>query len=118
VFVPAATRGKLLARRGLRVGVAKRSGRDLLVDFDDYEHPVGECMSGPYAHFTGPKWCGHPSCLFTSSGGDLAAIEGQLIEHGYDRHQVARMMESFYLPLCEQKIEGELLPGSARGEKQ
>src|SRR3712207_8487235 len=30
----------------------------LSVDFDDYEHEAGECLRGPYAHFTGPRWCG------------------------------------------------------------
>jgi hypothetical protein len=81
-----------------------------LVDFDDYEHLAGECLSGPYAHFTEPKWCGHPACLYASTGGDLATIEGQLTEYGYAPLQVARMMESFYLPLYEQSIENELRP--------
>lgn|GEM_PF-5180197 len=85
----------------------------MLVDFDDYEHTAGECLSGPYAHFTEPKWCGHPACLFASHGGDLGAVEESLAERGYDPHQVSRMMESFYLPLSEQESEGELLPGRA-----
>lgn len=88
--------------------------RELLVDFDDYEHTAGECLSGPYAHFTEPKWCGHPACLFTSSGGDLAAVERRLFGHGYDAHQVGRMMESFYLPLSEQEAERARLAGVSR----
>jgi hypothetical protein len=82
---------------------------ELLIDFDDYEHTAGDCLAGPYAHFTEPKWCGHPACLFASVGGDLAAIEEELAGHGYDAHQVARMMESFYLPLSVQETGGELL---------
>ena len=83
------------------------------VDFDDYEHAPGECLRGPYAHFTEAKWCGHPLCMFESRGGDLAAIEEGLAEHGYDAHQVARMLESHYLPLCEQRVE-EGLPRRGR----
>lgn len=83
------------------------------VDFDDYEHEPGECLRGAYAHFTSPRWCGHPLCMFESRGGDLGRIEQGLIEHGYDAHQVARMLESYYLPLCEQRAEEELLRGGA-----
>jgi hypothetical protein len=79
------------------------------VDFDDYEHEAGECLRGPYAHFTGPRWCGHPRCLFESCGGDLGAVEEGLTGRGYDAHQVARMLESFYVPLAEQSAEERLL---------
>ncbi|HEX7955688.1 MAG TPA: hypothetical protein VF508_02030 [Pyrinomonadaceae bacterium] len=81
------------------------------VDFDDYEHEGGECLRGAYAHFTGPRWCGHPLCLFDSCGGDLAAVEAALAGHGYDAHQVARMLESHYVPLAEQRAEESLLRG-------
>ena len=80
------------------------------VDFDDYEHAAGECLRGPYAHFTHPRWCGHPACLFESSGGDLRAVEGALARYGFDAHQVSRMIESYYVPLSEQRRE-ELLRG-------
>ena len=83
------------------------------VDFDDYEHEAGECLRGPYAHFTGPRWCGHPRCLFESRGGDLAAVESALAAHGYDEQQVARMLESYYVPLAEQSAEERLLRGGA-----
>jgi hypothetical protein len=78
------------------------------VDFDDYEHAPGECLRGAYAHFTEPRWCGHPLCMFESRGGDLGAIEEGLAGQGYDAHQVARMLESYYVPLSEQRAE-ELL---------
>lgn len=81
------------------------------VDFDDYEHEAGECLRGPYAHFTGPRWCGHPLCMFESRGGDLGAIEEGLAEQGYDAHQVSRMIESFYVPLSEQRDEERALRG-------
>jgi hypothetical protein len=81
------------------------------VDFDDYGHEAGECLRGPYAHFTGPRWCGHPLCMFESRGGDLDAIEEGLAEQGYDRHQVSRMIESFYVPLSEQRDEERLRRG-------
>ena len=81
------------------------------VDFDDYEHGAGECLRAPYAHFTGPRWCGHPRCMFESRGGDLAAVESALAAHGYDEHQVARLIESHYVPLAEQKAEERLLRG-------
>ncbi len=83
----------------------------LSVDFDDYEHEAGECLRGAYAHFTGPRWCGHPRCLFESCGGDLGAVEEGLARQGYDAHQVARMMESFYVPLAEQRAEERMLGG-------
>ena len=44
------------------------------VDFDDYEHEAGECLRGPYAHYTEPRWCGHPLCMFESRGGDPEAL--------------------------------------------
>jgi hypothetical protein len=81
----------------------------LSVDFDDYEHEAGECLRGAYAHFTHPRWCGHPRCMFESCGGDLASVEGGLARHGFDAHQVARMMESFYVPLAEQRTEERIL---------
>ncbi|MDT5296502.1 MAG: hypothetical protein QOJ76_3382 [Acidobacteriota bacterium] len=87
------------------------------VDFDDYAHGAGDCLRGPYAHFTGPRWCGHPLCMFESRGGDLAAIEEGLIEYGYDAHQVRRMLESYYLPLSEQRAEEQLLRGDHGGER-
>jgi hypothetical protein len=74
----------------------------MLVDFDDYEHPAGDCLREPYAHFTEPKWCGHPLCLYDWHDGDLGSIETSLSERGFDLHQVERMMESYYLPLKEQ----------------
>ena len=84
----------------------------LSVDFDDYEHEAGECLRGPYAHFTHPRWCGHPRCMFESCGGRLPAVEEELTRRGYDAHQVARMMESFYVPLAEQRAEERMLrPG-------
>jgi hypothetical protein len=86
------------------------------VDFDDYEHAPGECLRGPYAHFTEPKWCGHPLCMFESRGGDLGAVEEGLAEQGYDAHQVARMLESFYVPLSEQRAEETLRREGARAE--
>ena len=86
------------------------------VDFDDYEHAAGECLRGPYAHFTHPRWCGHPRCLFEWCGGDLAAVEGALARHGYDAHQVARMVESYYVPLAEQRAEERLLRGESGGQ--
>ena len=87
------------------------------VDFDDYEHAPGECLRVPYAHFTEPKWCGHPLCMFEARGGDLGAIEEGLGEYGYDAQQVARMLESYYVPLLEQRAEELLLRGGARAEK-
>jgi hypothetical protein len=78
------------------------------VDFDDYEHEAGECLRVPYAHFTGARWCGHPLCMFESRGGDLDAIEEGLAEQGYDRQQVSRMIESFYVPLLGQRDEEQL----------
>ena len=86
-------------------------GRDLMlsVDFDDYEHEAGECLRAPYAHFTHPRWCGHPRCLFESCGGDLSAVEEELTRRGYDAHQVARMIESYYVPLAEQRAEEHIL---------
>lgn len=81
------------------------------VDFDDYEHEAGECLRAPYAHYTEPRWCGHPLCMFESRGGDLDAIEEGLAEQGYDRHQVSRMIESFYVPLSEQRDEERLRRG-------
>ena len=86
----------------------------LSVDFDDYEHAAGECLRGPYAHFTHPRWCGHPACLFESSGGDLGRVEEALTAHGYDAHQVSRMLESFYVPLLEQRDEERLLGRGGR----
>jgi len=83
----------------------------LSVDFDDYEHEAGECLRGPYAHFTHPRWCGHPRCLFEWCGGDLAAVEEALAREGYDAHRVARMMESYYVPLAEQGAEERMLRG-------
>ena len=88
----------------------------LSVDFDDYEHVAGECLRGAYAHFTHPRWCGHPRCLFESCGGDLAAVEEGLARHGYDVHQVARMLESYYVPLAEQRAEETLRRDGARAE--
>jgi hypothetical protein len=88
----------------------------LLVDFDDYEHEPGDCLRGPYAHFTGPRWCGHPLCMFESRGGDLGLIEEELAERGYDAHQVRRMLESYYLPLSEQRAEEQLLRGGPEEE--
>ena len=85
----------------------------LSVDFDDYEHEAGECLRGPYAHFTHPRWCGHPRCMFESCGGRLPAVEEALAREGYDAHQVARMMESFYVPLAEQMTEERMLRGEA-----
>ena len=85
----------------------------LSVDFDDYEHEAGECLRGAYAHFTHPRWCGHPRCMFESCGGDLPAVEEGLKRQGYDVHQVARMMESFYVPLAEQRAEERMLRGEA-----
>lgn len=85
----------------------------LSVDFDDYEHAAGECLRVAYAHFTHPRWCGHPRCLFESCGGDLPAVEEELARRGYDAHQVARMMESFYVPLAEQGAEERLRRGEA-----
>jgi hypothetical protein len=78
------------------------------VDFDDYEHEAGECLRAPYAHYTEPRWCGHPLCMFESRDGDLEAIEEGLAGHGYDRHQVSRMIESYYVPLSEQREEERL----------
>ena len=78
------------------------------VDFDDYEHEAGECLREPYVHYTEPRWCGHPLCMFESRGGDLEALEEGLAEHGYDRQQVSRMIESYYVPLSEQRHEERL----------
>jgi hypothetical protein len=88
----------------------------LSVDFDDYEHEPGECLRGAYAHFTGPRWCGHPLCMFESRGGDLERIEEGLAEHGYDAQQVRTMLESYYIPLCEQRAEEQLLRGGVDEE--
>jgi hypothetical protein len=55
--------------------------------------------------------------MFESRGGDLAAIEEGLIEYGYDAHQVRRMLESYYLPLSEQRAEEQLLRGDHGGER-
>lgn len=74
----------------------------MFVDFDDYEHAAGECLRAPYAHFTEPKWCGHPVCLYEWHGGDLEAVGERLKASGFDAHQIERMMESYYLPLAEQ----------------
>jgi hypothetical protein len=46
--------------------------------------------------------------MFESRGGDLEAIEEGLAEHGYDRQQVSRMIESYYVPLSEQRDEERL----------
>ena len=88
------------------------------VDFDDYEHEAGECLRGPYAHFTGPRWCGHPLCMFESRGGDLRVIEEGLTGHGYDAQQVSRMLESYYVPLSEQRAEERLLRAGPLGQVQ
>lgn len=73
-----------------------------LVETDDYTHEAGACFAEPHGHFSEPRWCGHPVCLFEACGGDLAAVEENLNAHGYDPQQVAQMLESYYLPLREQ----------------
>lgn len=60
-------------------------------------------MRTAYAHFTEPHWCGHPRCMYATHDGDLRAIEESLAAHGYQAHQVKRMVERYYLPLREQK---------------
>jgi hypothetical protein len=54
--------------------------------------------------------------MFESTGGDLERIEEGLAEHGYDAHQVRTMLESYYLPLSEQRAEEHLLRGGTEEE--